>query len=87
MELWVLRHCYFCNKDTKHNCNGNCIECGGNNYPSCTICDNDSLISPLATFNYECPDCHGRFNQPAIDYCSSSANSCKCPFCGRKMQT
>ena len=45
---------------------------------------NDLLYYPQQ-FNYECPDCHGKFNspvQPAV------GNTClfKCPFCGRPME-
>ncbi|MFH0806067.1 MAG: hypothetical protein V1901_04280 [Patescibacteria group bacterium] len=36
-------------------------------------------------FNYECPDCKGKFNSPAIPAVTSSIVY-KCPFCGRIMK-
>jgi hypothetical protein len=36
-------------------------------------------------FNYECPDCHGKFNQPSYPAVTSSI-CYKCPFCGRLME-
>ena len=41
--------------------------------------------APLSQFNYECPDCHGKFNYPSIPSVTSSIYY-KCPFCGRLME-
>jgi len=42
-------------------------------------------------FNYECPQCHGKFNCPSLD-CTEGNTTFKgiyknyrCPFCGLKM--
>lgn len=50
----------------------------------CTKCDNAPYYC-VTQFNYECPDCKGRFNSPAIPSVSSSLYY-KCPFCGRIME-
>lgn len=39
-----------------------------------------------AEFNYECPNCKGKFNQPGIDFNSSIYGSKRCPFCGMEME-
>jgi len=58
-------------------CNGVCAGCIRNT-------DNFSNNYPQQ-FNYECPDCHGKFNQPSIPAVTSSIYY-KCPFCGRFME-
>jgi len=51
----------------------------------CQTCQNSMSLPqpPLAVvyFGYECPDCHGRFNNPVVK-CLKSV----CPFCGRHMK-
>ena len=46
-----------------------------------------SLVNPPIpkSYNYQCPDCKGAFNQPACTY-GTSVYSYKCPFCGRPME-
>jgi len=53
-----------------------CIGCchANQNYPI--------YYNPSPQFNYECPDCHGRFNFPSINGCAGYI----CPFCNRKME-
>ena len=36
-------------------------------------------------FNYECPDCKGKFMTPARDMMTATGNP-RCPFCGREMK-
>jgi hypothetical protein len=40
---------------------------------------------PIQEFNYECPDCHGKFNYPAFIIIRQSVFEYKCPFCNRIM--
>lgn len=57
-----------------------CPKC--NCYPCC--CQQVGWID--TKMNYECPDCHGKFNSPAIEYPTTSTKLIsKCPFCGRLM--
>lgn len=62
-------------------------------------CWNNCLPSyQLQQFNYECPDCHGKFNMPIYKYFSIPISrtdgnlssighySWVCPFCERKME-
>lgn len=69
-------YCYYLNR-----------ECGVTNYEYCiNSCKYwDKKSSSIQQFNYECPDCHGRFNQPSIPAVTSSLFY-KCPFCGRIME-
>ncbi len=70
---------------------GICKRCGQyteirSDTKKCYNCQNEQVYynsPPL--FNYECPDCKGKFNSPAIPAVSSSIIY-KCPFCGRLMQ-
>ena len=48
----------------------------------CTLFNPKNYIQQQ--FNYECPDCHGKFNYSATPAVTSDI-SYKCPFCGRKM--
>lgn len=57
-------------------CSGVCIDCPYGFNPN-------FLMSQ--TFNYECPDCHGKFNIPATPGVSSTCLY-KCPFCGKVME-
>ena len=50
--------------------------------PDCIYRDNFYHQLNL-TFAYECPDCRGRFNTPALDM--GTAGLYKCPFCGKEM--
>ncbi len=66
--------------------NGECYQENIN----CLNCSNyqvywQRILFPAQYFNYECPDCHGKFNQPAIPTVTSSIYY-KCPFCGRAME-
>lgn len=80
--------------------NGGCCYGG----TSCTSCvhylnywKNINESSPVS-FNYECPDCHGKFNMPIYKYFSIPISrtdrnlssigyySWVCPFCERKME-
>jgi len=54
----------------------------------CTACPYGYKVFPdyySQSFNYECPDCHGRFNFSAIPSVTSSLVY-KCPFCGKEMK-
>ena len=62
-------------------CNGMCYGCSYNPYSNPT---GITYIYPQQ-FNYECPDCHGKFNYAAIPAITSSLYY-KCPFCGRIME-
>lgn len=64
-------HFHLDNRD----CNGICESCPY----GCTP------FPPISqVFNYECPDCHGKFNQPSVPAVTSSLYY-RCPFCGRHM--
>jgi hypothetical protein len=56
------------------NCHGICVNCGY--FPN--------------QFNYECPDCKGKFNAPGQRYSYNEQgmwNEFKtCPFCNKKME-
>jgi len=54
-----------------------CIEC-------ISFCKNNQPIHQQ--FNYECPDCHGKFNIPGYKNDGTSAFTQVCPFCNRKME-
>jgi len=58
----------------ERDCMGICKECP---YGYCFYPD-------TCSFNYECPDCHGKFNQPSVPTVTSSLYY-RCPFCGRHM--
>jgi len=58
----------------------NCVEC------SCFVSYWNKINHPIQPFNYECPDCHGKFMTPAYVNDGSSAFSWRCPFCGRKLE-
>lgn len=70
----------------------NCPKCGTNvDYFIDGVCPNCfNLSTPYApafnlTFNYECPDCKGRFNAPSYGSGLTNCVAPKCPFCGRTM--
>lgn len=68
------------------NCNGICYCCSYNPYSN----PNGLTFHPQQ-FNYECPDCHGKFNTPSYKYLSDTASPTTqpiqvCPFCGREMK-
>jgi ribosomal protein L37AE/L43A len=44
------------------------------------------IIEVIQQFNYECPDCKGKFNNSVYVDNGTSAFVWKCPFCGRKME-
>jgi len=53
----------------------------------------DELIYNPPEFNYECPECKGRYNIPAFDGTTEEGTSLagtnkyyRCPFCGFKME-
>jgi len=53
----------------------------------CYYCEQGQITySYPQQFDYECPDCHGKFNQPAMPPTVSSSICYKCPFCGRIME-
>ena len=68
-------------KNTEVNCSGNCYGCSfsPNSNP-------DGLTYPIKQFNYECPDCHGKFNTAVCVNDGTSAFVWGCPFCGRLME-
>lgn len=37
-------------------------------------------------FNYECPDCHGKFNSAAVRNLGGTNMQYVCPFCGKIMR-
>ena len=43
------------------------------------------LVNLINNFDFECPNCHAKFNQPSIPLPSSSMYY-KCPFCGMIME-
>ena len=43
-------------------------------------------VDDTIKFNYECPNCKGRYNQPAFDSTIGIDKNFRCPFCGRKME-
>ena len=68
---------------------GYCGKCGAyavlkSSTGLCIYCEQEQITYPQQ-FNYECPDCHGKFNQPSIPSVTSSIYY-KCPFCGRFME-
>lgn len=65
--------CYYFHLE--RDCQGICGNCpyGYNPFPSVQI-----------QFNYECPSCHGKFNQPSVPLVAASLYY-RCPHCGRHM--
>jgi len=56
-------------------------------------CDDDCINCRLlgtyheSQFNYECPDCHGKFNYVSYKYLERTCQSKPCcPFCGKIME-
>ena len=51
-------------------------------------------VTPATQFNHECPDCHGKFNQPTHkqifmfdgQIITTPYFTSVCPFCGREMK-
>ena len=79
-------HCKHLSREV--NCDLQCDTCSSN--PNKVIAS-----TSVQSFNYECPDCHGKFNQPVIKQipqvnCSDTGVAWKiihnCPFCGRLME-
>jgi len=68
------KFCYHCQTYYIHTIEGRCSVCCNLNYPN------------NIQFNYECPDCKGKFNTPAYVSNGTSAFVWKCPFCGRKLE-
>jgi predicted amidophosphoribosyltransferase len=64
--------CNICQRNTIHK-NGVCTGC----YPQ---------VEFNPQFNYECPECHGKFNTPGYINYGNSVFVWKCPFCGRKLE-
>jgi len=52
----------------------------------CYNCANPQVFKSPQQFNYECPDCHGKFNIAAYVNDGTSTFSWRCPFCGRKLE-
>lgn len=54
----------------------------------CTACPYGCMpFAPFQEqFNYECPDCHGKFNEPSVIYYGETAFKKLCPFCGKVMK-
>ena len=73
MDVYVDGWCTICQRVTIFK-NGVCTSC----YPQVEF----------QQFNYECPECHGKFNYPAISYTNTTNNYLiyKCPFCGQIME-
>lgn len=71
-----------------------------NNYCSLAYCMGEACMyypKKIESFNYECPDCHGRFASavykfiPTIPSIKNGTDSTAhygyvCPFCGREMK-
>ena len=81
---------YWCKYlNTQVYCNGVCAGC---------IRNTDNFQNNyIQQFNYECPDCHGKFNNPnnklveevnyGLTHCpKTSYYTYVCPFCGRIMK-
>jgi hypothetical protein len=69
---------------------GTCLKCGyycwlDEKWLLCYNCANPQIYTIPQQFNYECPDCHGKFNYAVIPVITSSLYY-KCPFCGRTME-
>lgn len=61
-------------------------------YDYCQYCNRYHLIGMpcpysnygyVETFNYECPDCHGKFNKPSPCY---NPLGWQCPFCAKQLK-
>jgi hypothetical protein len=75
-----------------------CPDCGCNGCSYYPYSNPDGLTYPYSQqFNYECPDCHGKFNYAnytiitEINYgitgCPKSIRyAYVCPFCGKEMK-
>lgn len=73
--------------------NTTCAKCGrplyflniGCGLEMCWYCYRQHEDNPIK-FNYQCPDCHGKFQDPVLSLSNCSTNGLKvykCPFCGR----
>lgn len=69
----------------------NCSKCGkdityaiDNMCPSCYSVETCHLSND--SMNYECPDCHGKFNEPSYGSGYQNNLTPKCPFCGKIMK-
>jgi len=65
-----------------------CYNCGQYHYAGFNC---PALQQPLGyvetKFNYECPDCHGRFNYPSYKTQGTNAFGTQhCPFCDKQMK-
>jgi len=67
--------CKKCNKDVTALINSLCSECFSV----------QSSTPSTVTFNYECPTCSGRFNEPAYSPLPGTFRTAYCPFCGQVM--
>jgi len=73
----------WCNyKQSEVNCNGMCYGCSYNPYSN----PNGITYNYFSQLNYECPECHGKFNFPAYKNNGTSILTQLCPFCGRIME-
>ena len=70
-------NCQTCGTESMYLLNGNCFDCGQRL---------DYIIYPI-DFNYQCPDCQGKFNEPHIIPESPNIKAeYHCPFCGLVMK-
>lgn len=89
-------YCQFINSYIS--CNGICTGCSYNPYSN----PNGGSFNPPSQFNYECPECHGKFNSATYRWISTEIKEIGsdtvignkgqgyyafiCPFCGRIMK-
>jgi hypothetical protein len=80
-------HCPYVNVEVD-----SCPNCGCNGCCFFPYSNPNGITYPIQ-FNYECPDCHGKFVQPAYKYIiintensSTGYYAYVCPFCGKEMK-
>lgn len=73
--------CSNCSTFTSYLIERLCQKCYDIKYPKLFPC-----IQSEVNFNYECPDCKGRFNQPSYGQGYQSSLIPKCPWCGKEMK-
>lgn len=79
-------NCMYCGKPLKSNGTCDCWQSLSKDLSESMM---QSPIIQIFEFAYQCPNCHGKFNEPA--YKSSKNTACsvhyhwECPFCGMEM--